>query len=392
MSDGASEVWPPEQAPYYAHPGEPPAVARLSSTQTAALRAMVAGKPLNQAAADAGVDRTTLYRWRTRDRDFAEALTDWRMDSYLHSRDRMMAIADEAIDAVHNGVKKGDARLAFRLLLDLGRSVKPAAAPAPRQREREHPQAQQEIQIESRMSRVYQKCTDDQLTRLPELMAEIIEIDNARRKQRQAEEATCGDVPATGDSVAEAPTDTRQEEAMLDASQIDANSLAILQAAASDAAGSDAEALQDAAAVDGQSDEPIPIETPHSDERLSVEAAPRSMTGEALKSEPQNAPSTDAAAPLVSPDVATPPAPSDAASAPVVASIIGGVIRELTLADIIRMEEAELEAMKTDETDVEPAAVVEHKSATPSAGFAGDDASQNQVKCCRTLHDDAADG
>ena len=139
MSDGASEVWPPAEAPYYAQPNEPPAVARLSSTQTAALRALVAGKPLNQAAADAGVDRTTLYRWRTCDRDFKNALADWRMDSYLYSRDRMMAIADEAIDAVQNGLKKGDARLAFRLLLDLGRSVKPPAAPARGRDDREHP-------------------------------------------------------------------------------------------------------------------------------------------------------------------------------------------------------------------------------------------------------------
>jgi hypothetical protein len=41
MSDEAGDVWPPADAPYYAHPGDPPAVARLSGTQTEALRALV---------------------------------------------------------------------------------------------------------------------------------------------------------------------------------------------------------------------------------------------------------------------------------------------------------------------------------------------------------------
>ena len=218
MSDGASEVWPPEQAPYYAHPGEPPAVARLSSTQAAALRAMVAGKPLNQAAADAGVD---------------------------------------------------------------GRHEEPVA-----------------------------------------------------------------DTPPT-----------------------DVNSLAILQAEASDVAYADSESLQDAAAVTAQPDEPLRVKAP----------------------EPQATAATGAATPLLPSEAATPPATSEAAAAPVIASIVSGVIQKLTLADAIRMQD-ELEAMDRAEMDAERAAVVEHKAAPLSNGFAADDASQNRGKCCKTLQDDAADG
>ena len=54
------------------------AYSRLSEAQAAALRELAAGKPFGQAAAAAGVDRGTLYRWRTEDDDFIEALFEWR--------------------------------------------------------------------------------------------------------------------------------------------------------------------------------------------------------------------------------------------------------------------------------------------------------------------------
>jgi hypothetical protein len=318
MSDGATENWPPAEAPYYAHPGDPPAVARLSSAQTAALRALVAGKSLNQAAADAGVDRTTLYRWRTHDPDFIEALADWRVDIDSYCRDRMMAIADDAIEAVAAGVKKGDARLAFRLLLDLGRSARaqatpalPQAAPAQAAPLREHPQAQAEKEIDDRLGRAYQKSTDEQLTRMPELIAEIIEIDNARRAG-QAKEVPCGDVSMSRNTVDALPINLRQEEALVDEPPVDV-----------------------------QSDEPLTGEATQSDERLPVEAPPSNIPCVALTPEPAIAASTDTTMPQVSTDTAAPQVSSDAASAAVVPSVAGGTTRELTLGDILRMEAVE---------------------------------------------------
>jgi terminase small subunit-like protein len=137
MSDGGNESSPRAQTPKSAGPGNPPAAARLSTAQTTAMRALVCGKPIKDAAAEAGVDKSTLYRWRTRDLDFIQALTDCRMDAHSYCVDRMLSIADQAIEAVEGGLRKGDARMAFRLLLDLGRSVRahpPAHAARLRQR------------------------------------------------------------------------------------------------------------------------------------------------------------------------------------------------------------------------------------------------------------------
>jgi hypothetical protein len=115
-----------------------------------------AGKPIKDAAARAGVDKTTLYRWRMHDPDFIQALTDWRTVWHSYYSDRMLAIADQAIEAVEGGLKKGDARLAFRLLLDLGRSARMHASraepPPPREHPHPHPQAEKEKVIDEQLA------------------------------------------------------------------------------------------------------------------------------------------------------------------------------------------------------------------------------------------------
>src|SRR6476469_324657 len=90
------------------------ALSHVTPQQAAALRVLAAGKPLNDAAAAAGVDRGTLYRWRTQDHDFIAALNAWRWEMQTHTRDRMLALADEALAAVQAGIKHGDARLGLR--------------------------------------------------------------------------------------------------------------------------------------------------------------------------------------------------------------------------------------------------------------------------------------
>ena len=73
----------------------------------------VDGKPLHEAATEAGVDRGTLYRWRTQDVHFMAALNAWRNETQSHARDRMLAMADKAIGAVARGLDDGAAP--FRL-------------------------------------------------------------------------------------------------------------------------------------------------------------------------------------------------------------------------------------------------------------------------------------
>ena len=209
------------------------------------------------------------------------------------------------------------------------------------------------------------------MTRLPELIAEIIAIDNARRAERKSHKTHGSDVSANEISVDPSPIEAMREDAPVDAPALGANSHTVSQGAASDRDSSGDDSSPDTAAVGAQADEVLPIEAPAS-----------SIPCESVDAEPQKAASIDAA---------TPPAPSDAASAPVVASIISGVIQELTLADAIRMQD-ELEARYIAEMNGETAAVVEHKAASPPAVFDADDATKNRGKCCKTLQNDAADG
>lgn len=157
-----------------------PAVARLEGAQGVAMRALMAGKSFTEAAAEAGVDRGTLYRWRTENLDFIDAMTDWRLEAHSHARDRMLAIADVAIESVQSGVASGDARLAFRLLLDLHKSHDKLETSEKSRIQEQRRRLSDPLQ--ARLHEATQKMTHDQFQRMPELLEEIIEIDNARRK------------------------------------------------------------------------------------------------------------------------------------------------------------------------------------------------------------------
>ena len=167
----AAVKFPPGQDP------NDPAFTRLTEAQTIALRELAAGKPVAEAAA-AGVDRSTLYRWRTMDDDLIEAMGDWRQETRVHCRDRMLAIADKAIRAVETGLEKGDARLAFRFLLDLHRKTP--------QEQKEDQRREQERRIRSesteskRLAPHLGRCSVDQLKNFPELIGQMVDLDNAR--------------------------------------------------------------------------------------------------------------------------------------------------------------------------------------------------------------------
>jgi hypothetical protein len=164
---------------------ESTAYSRLSEAQAAALRELAAGKPFGEAAAAAGVDRGTLYRWRTEDEDFIDALFEWRDETHAYCRDRMLSIADKAIGAVETGLEKGDARLAFRLLVDINRKT-PQEREERQRREKERRRIENDPQT-ARLRATVKKCVPGQLSRIPELLGEIVEIDKARQKLEPGE-------------------------------------------------------------------------------------------------------------------------------------------------------------------------------------------------------------
>ena len=96
------------------------ALSKLTQPQATAIVAIVRGAKLSDAAREAGVDRATLYRWRTADPQFVAALNAWRSEQQAYARDRLLTAANLATDAVVRTLEKGDGRLGLRLLKELG--------------------------------------------------------------------------------------------------------------------------------------------------------------------------------------------------------------------------------------------------------------------------------
>ena len=92
----------------------------LTDKQEQAISLMMSGMSLPDTAARLGVVRGTLYRWIREDPEFIAAYNGWRRDLARVARSRLLSITDSAIRAVQEAVEKGNARLAFDLIKQLG--------------------------------------------------------------------------------------------------------------------------------------------------------------------------------------------------------------------------------------------------------------------------------
>jgi len=108
-------------------PGSDLALTTLDGPQRAAVEQIILGATMTETAAHVGVDRATLYRWRTSDRAFMQALEAWRNEQCRSSFDRLTGLAATATSVVASAVEGGDARLAMRLLERLGIAAPPKA-------------------------------------------------------------------------------------------------------------------------------------------------------------------------------------------------------------------------------------------------------------------------
>ncbi len=105
------------------------ATGRLSVAQRGAIEQLVAGATPVAAAAAVGVSRTTVYRWLKSDPDFTAAYHAWQADAVAASRDRLLALADAAVDTVAAAVAKGDVRTALTVLKSQGLLTPPTPGP-----------------------------------------------------------------------------------------------------------------------------------------------------------------------------------------------------------------------------------------------------------------------
>lgn len=97
------------------------AVARgLNAAQAAAITAIIEGGSLVEAAEAAGVDRKTLYRWRTHDPRFMATLDSWRAELRASVHDRLNGLAGACTSVIEDAIEKGDVRVAMRLVERLG--------------------------------------------------------------------------------------------------------------------------------------------------------------------------------------------------------------------------------------------------------------------------------
>jgi hypothetical protein len=92
----------------------------LSTPQQMALRALAEGKTHVEAAAQAGVSRTTLWNWLKTQPNFVAAYEAWQQELHETARARLLKATDDAAAVVTKAILLGDARIALRVLTDLG--------------------------------------------------------------------------------------------------------------------------------------------------------------------------------------------------------------------------------------------------------------------------------
>ena len=98
----------------------PPIEEKLSTEQAAVLRAIMNGKTLSDAAKAGGVTRATVYRWQRQNPQYIAALNAWQQQTTDSARNRLLAMADKAVVAVHSALLSCDSRTAMSLLKNLG--------------------------------------------------------------------------------------------------------------------------------------------------------------------------------------------------------------------------------------------------------------------------------
>ena len=108
-----------------------PKLIGISPQQELALAALARGKGPVEAAEEAGVDRSTLYRWRMYDPDFIAALNRIRRQTCDVAIDCIAQVTARAAQIVVEAIEKGNLRTALMFCKEVG-LFKAALADGPR--------------------------------------------------------------------------------------------------------------------------------------------------------------------------------------------------------------------------------------------------------------------
>jgi transposase len=92
----------------------------LSQEQETALAALRAGSSFPKAAEQAGVNRTTVYRWVQRDPAFRAAYNAWQRELTESASATLLKLTERAVEVVAEALKEGDREIAFKMLRHMG--------------------------------------------------------------------------------------------------------------------------------------------------------------------------------------------------------------------------------------------------------------------------------
>jgi hypothetical protein len=115
----------------------------LTPPQRAAIIQLTSGATRSAAALAAGVTRTTLYKWLNHDPAFQAAYNAWHKDLITTAQSQLLAASHEAIACVLTAIRRGDARLAWKLLESQGLTK----TPKPGSTDVAHLQRQAELEL-----------------------------------------------------------------------------------------------------------------------------------------------------------------------------------------------------------------------------------------------------
>jgi hypothetical protein len=114
MGTELTKTQPVQSSPV--HADQPP---ELPPPQIAALDALLAGNTVTDAAAAAGIGRTTIYKWLNGDCRFQAALNRGRRELQQAVAHRVDRLAADAADCVAQAVRQGNVKAAMEILKSL---------------------------------------------------------------------------------------------------------------------------------------------------------------------------------------------------------------------------------------------------------------------------------
>jgi hypothetical protein len=88
--------------------------------QEQAIEGLLSGQGITRAAREAGVDRTTVWRWLKDDPAFQAAYNRARLELQAAVQARLLGLTEHAVTCLEQAIKLGDARTALALLRGVG--------------------------------------------------------------------------------------------------------------------------------------------------------------------------------------------------------------------------------------------------------------------------------